>query len=103
MKAAGFDTYMFQVRELYKIQVGTYREKANADGMMAKFKAAGFYTFITTESGTAFSSSSLKSIDEIAFEVIRSDWGNGADRKNCLIATGYDYAVVQAKVNKLLG
>ena len=103
VKAAGFDTYMVQVGGLYKIQVGAYREKTNADNMLKKLKSAGFDAFITTESGTAVSSSSLKSIDEIAREVIRGDWGNGADRRNRLIAAGYDYAAVQARVNELLG
>ena len=45
----------------------------------------------------------LKSVDEIAKEVIRGDWGNGAERKEKLTAAGYDYAAVQKKVNKLLG
>ena len=45
----------------------------------------------------------LKSIDEIAREVIRGNWGNGADRRNRLTSAGYDYAAVQAKVNELLG
>ena len=101
VKAAGFDTYMVQIGGLYKIQVGAYREKANADNMLKKLKSAGFDAFITTESGTA--ASTLKSTDEIAREVIRGDWGNGADRRNRLIATGYDYAAVQTKVNELLG
>lgn len=48
-----------------------YREKANTDNMMAKLKAAGFDAFITTESGTSVSA--LKSMDEIAREVIRGD------------------------------
>ena len=103
VKAAGFDTYMVQIGGLYKIQVGAYREKANADNMLKKLKSAGFDAFITTESGTAVSSSSLKSIDEIAREVIRDDWGNGADRRNRLIAAGYDYAAVQTRVNELIG
>ena len=101
VKAAGFDTYMVQIGRLYKIQVGAYREKANADNMMAKLKDAGFDAFITTESGTSVST--LKSMDEIAHEVIRGDWGNGADRRNRLTSAGYDYAAVQAKVNELLG
>ena len=101
VKAAGFDTYMVQIGGLYKIQVGVYREKANADNMMAKLKTAGFDAFITTESGTSVST--LKSMDEIAREVIRGDWGNGADRRNRLTSAGYDYASVQAKVNELLG
>lgn len=104
VKAAGFDTYMVQVDGLYKIQVGAYRQKANADSMMTKLKSAGFDAFITTKSGTATSSApAKKSIDEIAREVIRGDWGNGADRKNRLTAAGYDYATVQARVNALLG
>lgn len=51
-------------------------------------------------SGT--SSSSSKSITEVAKEVIRGDWGNGGDRKQRLTAAGYDYASIQAKVNELL-
>lgn len=51
-------------------------------------------------SGT--SSSPSKSIIEVAKEVIRGDWGNGAERKQRLTAAGYDYASVQAKVNELL-
>ena len=94
VKAAGFDTYMVQIGGLYKIQVGAYREKTNADNMMTKLKTAGFDAFITTESGTSVST--LKSMNEIAREVIRGDWGNGADRRNRLISAGYDYAAVQA-------
>ena len=43
-----------------------------------------------------------KSIDEIAREVVRGDWGNGDYRKTKLINKGYDYNAVQAKVNELL-
>ena len=104
VKAAGFDTYMVQVDGMYKIQVGAYRQKANADSMMAKLKSASFDAFVTTKSGTAASSApTKKSIDEIAREVIRGDWGNGADRKDRITAAGYDYEAVQARVNALLG
>ena len=103
IKAAGFDTYMVQAGGYYKIQVGAYSVKANAENMLAKVKAAGFDAFITTEQGQAVSSTpAKKSIDEIAREVIRGDWGNGQDRKNRLTAAGYDYAAVQARVNQLL-
>ena len=43
-----------------------------------------------------------KSIDAIAREVIRGDWGNGDERKQKLTAAGYDYSAVQKKVNELL-
>lgn len=102
VKAAGFDTYMVKVDNLYKIQVGAYSKKANADATAAKLKAAGFDTFITTKSGSAVSSSTKKSVDEIAREVIQGLWGNGQDRKNRLTKAGYDYDAVQNRVNALL-
>lgn len=102
VKATGFDTYMVKVDNLYKIQVGAYSNKANADAMSAKLKSAGFDTYITTESGTAVTTSSKKSIDEIAREVIQGLWGNGQDRKDRITKAGYDYSAVQKKVNELL-
>ena len=44
-----------------------------------------------------------KSISEVAQEVIQGAWGNGDARKNALTAAGYDYAKVQAEVNRILG
>ena len=44
----------------------------------------------------------VKSIDEIAKEVIAGKWGNGAVRKQRLRAAGYNPSMVQAKVNELL-
>lgn len=48
------------------------------------------------------SSTPSKSIDELAREVIRGDWGNGSDRKARLEAAGYNYKEVQNRVNQLL-
>ena len=44
-----------------------------------------------------------KSIDTLAREVIRGDWGNGKDRVNRLTKAGYSYDAVQKRVNELLG
>lgn len=41
-------------------------------------------------------------IETIAAEVIQGDWGNGEERKERLEQAGYDYDVVQARVNDLL-
>ena len=41
-------------------------------------------------------------IETIAAEVIQGDWGNGEERKERLEQAGYDYDVVQARVNELL-
>lgn len=103
VKAAGFDTYMVKVGNLYKIQVGAFSKKANATAMMAKVKAAGFSAFITTQKGDPVATTpAKKSVEEIAREVIQGKWGNGADRKKRLTDAGYNYATVQAMVNKLL-
>lgn len=101
VKAKGFDTYMVKVGKLYKIQVGAFAQKSNAISMASKLKAEGFSTYITTEQGQAVAVAK-KTVDEIAREVIQGKWGNGADRKKRLEAAGYNYAEVQAKVNKLL-
>lgn len=50
LKAAGFDTYIVQMGNLYKVQVGAYSQKSNAENMMTKLKAAGYDAFITTKS-----------------------------------------------------
>lgn len=43
-----------------------------------------------------------KSTSTVAHEVIAGQWGNGEDRKKALKAAGYDPAVIQAEVNKIL-
>ena len=48
------------------------------------------------------SSSSKKSIDTLAKEVIAGKWGNGEERKQKLTAAGYDYNAVQKRVNEML-
>lgn len=78
----------------------------NGDERKQRLGAAGYdYNAVQARvneilSGT--SSTPSKSIAEVAKEVIRGDWGNGAERKQRLAAAGFDYAVVQAKVNELL-
>lgn len=44
----------------------------------------------------------VKTIDDIAKEVLSGKWGNGEFRKNALKAAGWDYAAVQKRVNALL-
>lgn len=44
----------------------------------------------------------MKSDTEIATEVIAGKWGSGADRKNALIAAGYNADNIQAIVNAML-
>lgn len=44
----------------------------------------------------------LKSLSEIANEVIEGKWGNGTERKSRLTMAGYKYDEVQAEVNRIL-
>ena len=90
---------------LYRVQIGAFSKKVNADNMLKKAKAAGFTdAYITTTGSTskAETPSTLKSVDEIAREVIKGLWGNGIERKNKLEAAGYNYSAVQARVSELL-
>ena len=92
---------------LYRVQVGAFSNKAIAEAMLAEVKAAGFTdAFIATEEKAVAvpetPKPALKSVDEIAKEVIAGKWGSGADRKQRLTAAGYDYGAVQRRVNELM-
>ena len=43
-----------------------------------------------------------KSVDEIAKEVINGLWGNGAEREMRLTEAGYDYSIIQKRVNEII-
>lgn len=51
---------------------------------------------------TGASEPAKKSVDELAYEVIRGEWGNGSDRRVRLTQAGYDYDAVQKRVNEIL-
>ena len=42
----------------------------------------------------------VKNLEQLADEVIRGEWGNGAERKQRLTAAGYNYDEVQSLVNQ---
>ncbi len=52
--------------------------------------------------GVSVSKPNLKSIDEIAREVIQGKWGNGQERKTRLANAGYNVQAVQNRVNQLM-
>lgn len=93
---------------------GTFTITAVNDGW-GKLKGGAGWIYLenpeyVTIKGTVASSTSTKkpvtpskkSNEEIAKEVIAGKWGNGQTRKDKLKAAGYDYATVQAIVDKLL-
>lgn len=102
---AGFTPNLVKSGSYYKIQVGAFKSKANAESMVKRLKSEGFKSDITTSAGTTVKVSARpkkKTIDDIAKEVIRGKWSDGAKRKALLTKAGYDYNAVQKRVNELL-
>lgn len=91
---------LYRVRKSWsdaKSQIGAFSSLKNAKNACksgyAVFDSSGKQVYLTT---------TKKSVDEIAREVIRGKWGNGVDRKNRLTNAGYDYNAVQKRVNELM-
>ena len=61
------------------------------------------YPSIINNNSSSTNTSTRKTIEQLAKEVLAGDWGNGDDRKNRLTAEGYDYNAVQTRVNELSG
>lgn len=57
----------------------------------------------TTVNNISNNTSTKKSVEAIAKEVIAGKWGNGNDRKSALTKAGYNYSEIQNEVNMLLG
>lgn len=83
-----------------KSQKGAFKSLDNAK-RCAKANP-GYFIFDENGKIVGSNTSSTKTVDELAREVIRGNWGNGTERKNRLTAAGYDYNAVQKRVNELL-
>lgn len=83
-----------------KSQIGAFTVLANAKKLADSH--AG-YSVYDGEGKCIYSpSAKRKTVPELAKEVIDGKWGNGAERKRRLEAAGYNYATVQAEVNRIL-
>lgn len=96
------------VKELYRVrkswddaksQKGAFASLARAKALADKNPG---YEVYNSAGEVVYPVVIKKSVTEIAKEVLAGKWGNGATRKKRLIAAGYDYDAVQAKVNALL-
>lgn len=78
----------------------------NGDARRANLERAGYnYANVQARVNAILAGSAKpagKSIETIADEVIRGEWGNGDDRKARLRNAGYDYNAVQSVVNRKL-
>lgn len=81
-----------------------YSSTGSVNGISGNVDMNIQYKEVGGKTGSTSNSSSKKSNETIANEVIRGEWGNGNDRKNRLNSAGYDYNAVQSIVNaKLAG
>ncbi len=89
---------LYRVRKSWsdvKSQIGAFASLENA-----KKACKSGYSVFDSNGNVVYPAK--KSVDEIAREVIQGKWGNGTDRKNRLTNAGYDYNVVQKRVNELM-
>ena len=96
---------LYRVRKTWsdsKLQKGAFSVLANAKKCADSNKGYSVFDGNGKKVYPADAPDTKKSIDAIAREVIRGDWGNGYERKQKLTAAGYDYSAVQKKVNELL-
>ncbi len=129
VKLSGRDAFLTESGGVYRVQVGAFRNKAGADSLANELKSEGRKVFVKETysapaagqdpdvpsgqnngvpsgqdpaDGKADSPAPGKTTDELAREVIRGLWGNGAERKRRLTEAGYDYTAVQSKVNAMM-
>ena len=97
-------TGLYRVRKIWadaKSQKGAFKSLENAKKCAAS--NPGYSVFDANGNVVSGSNTSTtKMVDELAKEVIKGLWGNGADRRNRLTAAGYDYNAVQRRGNELL-
>lgn len=67
---------------------------------MITLSASNPHNSISAAEGVERVDADEKTIEELADEVVRGEWGNNPDRKEDMIAAGYDYEAVQKLVNE---
>lgn len=96
---------LYRVRKTWadsKSQKGAFSVLANAKKCADANKGYSVFDEDGRKVYPTASSTAKKSVNTIAREVIRGDWGNGDKRKKKLTSAGYDYSTVQKRVNELL-
>lgn len=104
-KPASNKKQLYRVRRTWedsKSQKGAFSVLVNAKKCADSNKGYSVFDENGKKVYPADALSTKKTIDAIAREVIRGDWGNGDERRQKLTAAGYDYSAVQKRVNELL-
>lgn len=93
--------------KLYRVQVGAFSNKENAERLAAELKAKGYPVYIPDAKDTVVTTSSnepKRSDLDVAEEIYTNPdnkWGNGQARKENLASDGYDPGKIQQLINDL--
>ena len=85
---------------IYTLTVGNIPSKQKAKELLDYAKGMGLEGSLTVS--PADNSAADDCIEKIALEVIRGDWGVNPERKKRLTEAGYNYEIIQKKVNELI-
>lgn len=85
-----------------KIEEGNKKDAVGTRTMSINGQCIRGYAVPKYDSSVEPAPAPLKSIDEVAQEVIAGKWGNNPERKKALTEAGYDYNAVQKRVNEML-
>lgn len=86
---------------MFKVQVGAFKKRENAEKLLKELKSKGYEAFIVeAPEAPAPAPKPKKSVSQIADEVLQGLWGNGLHRADKLAKAGYNYDEVQREVNK---
>lgn len=94
----------------YRVQVGAFRKKENAERQLAKLQADGYDAFIVVveEVEPVIEAEKVepvkKTAEEVAREIVlgKGDWGVNPLRRQRLTEAGYDAKEVQKIINSIL-
>lgn len=75
------------------------RRQININGRYIRGYAVPKYA---EEVPVAPASPTVKTVEELALEVLDGKWGNGSERKRRLLSAGHDYNAVQTRVNEIV-
>jgi hypothetical protein len=106
IKKAKLNGFGYESKKSYHVVVGDYPDEAEAVKMLNTLKSHGIdgtmVLSVIDEDDIVAPTPNLKSIDEVAWEVIKGKWGSGNNRIIALEKEGYDYIAVQKRVNEIL-
>ena len=104
IKGAKLNGFGSNPKESYHVVVGDYADKAEAEKMLSALKGHGIdgKMIFSAIDEDEYVAPTLKSVEEVAHEVIKGLWSIGSERIRLLTEAGYKAQEVQKRVNEIL-